>query len=79
MTSTCVNVYRIINWDCTVKINDLICGFSIANFFAIKKNKTIYQNSSTWNLLAEVYVDPVYSLRKKIEEFIMRSFHFALL
>lgn len=61
-----------------MKINDLICGFSIANFFAIK-NKTIYQNSYTWNLLAEVYVDPVYSLQKKTEEFIMRSFHSALL
>jgi len=61
-----------------VKINGLICGFSIANFFAMKY-KTIYQNSYTCILLAEVYIDPVYSLQKKAEEFIMRSFHSALL
>lgn len=61
-----------------MKINDLICGISIANFFAIK-DKTTYQNSYAWNLLAEVNVDPVCSLQKKTEEFIMRSFHSALL
>jgi len=43
------------------------------------KYKTIYQNSYTCILLAEVYIDPVYSLQKKAEEFIMRSFHSALL
>jgi hypothetical protein len=32
---TCFAVYSILNCDCTVKINCLICGISIANFFAI--------------------------------------------